>query len=221
MARQVMNQILNGGKVVRGYLGVRIQGVTPQIAKSFGLPRPEGVLLRDIMPNGPAAKAGLVKGDIVLQVNGQPVNDPSEFQLKIAMMPPGTNMQLQIFRNRSQNNINVKLGESPAREEQSQNQEENLNSSLGLSVDDLLPDIARQLRLPRNTRGVVVTDVDPGSAAAESDVRRGDVIMEVNRHPVNNVSDFNRIINGLDGQDVLLLINRGGDTIFVVLTPRQ
>ncbi len=221
MARQVMDQILRHGKVVRGYLGVWIQSVTPKIAKSFSLPKPEGVLLSDIAPNGPAAKAGLLKGDIVLQMNGQPVNDSSEFQLRVSMMPPGSAVKLKILRNGSEHTVTVTLVELPEKVERAQGQEEDENSSLqGLSIGNLTPDMARQLRLPRNTRGVVVTDVDPGSAAAEADIRRGDVILEVNRRPVSNVDDFNRIVSRLGNRDILLLIDRGGTTIYIVLTPQ-
>jgi len=221
LARQVMDQILKRGKVVRGYLGAWIQSVTPKIAKSFNLPKPEGVLLSDISPNGPAARAGLAKGDIVVQMNGQPINDPGEFRLKISMMPPGSAVKLKILRNGSESTVAVTLGELPANEEQTQEQEESANSSLqGLSIDNLTPDIARQLRLPGNTRGVVVTDVEPGSAAADADVRRGDVILEVNHKSVSNVNEFNRVVGASGNRDILLLINRGGTTIYIVLTPQ-
>jgi serine protease Do len=216
-----MDQILKRGKVVRGYLGAWIQSVTPKIAKSFNLPKPEGVLLSDISPNGPAARAGLAKGDIVVQMNGQPINDPGEFRLKISMMPPGSAVKLKILRNGSESTVAVTLGELPANEEQTQEQEESANSSLqGLSIDNLTPDIARQLRLPGNTRGVVVTDVEPGSAAADADVRRGDVILEVNHKSVSNVNEFNRVVGASGNRDILLLINRGGTTIYIVLTPQ-
>jgi S1-C subfamily serine protease len=89
-----------------------------------------------------------------------------------------------------------------------------------LSIDNLTPDIARQLRLPGNTRGVVVTDVERGSAAAEADVRRGDVILEVNHKPVSNVNEFNRVVGASGNRDILFLINRGGTTIYIVLTPQ-
>jgi serine protease Do len=220
MARQVMDQILKKGKVVRGYLGAWIQAVTPKIAKSFGLPKPQGVLLSDIGSNSPAARAGLTKGDIVLQINGQPVNDPNELQLKIAMTPPGSNVQLKIFRNGSEQTIAVKLGELPVKGEQAQQQEENVDSSWqGFSVENLTPDIARQLRLPGNTRGVVVTEVEPGSAAEAANIQRGDVILQVNRQPINSVDDFNRVLGRLKDQDAQLLINRGGHTTYVILTP--
>jgi len=221
LARQVMDQILKRGKVVRGYLGAWIQSVTPKIAKSFNLPKPEGVLLSDISTNGPAARAGLAKGDIVVQMNGQPINDPGEFRLKISMMPPGFAVKLKILRNGSESTVAVTLGELPANEEQAQEPEESANSSLqGLSIDNLTPDIARQLRLPGNTRGVVVTDVERGSAAAEADVRRGDVILEVNHKSVSNVNEFNRVVGASGKRDILLLINRGGTTIYIVLTPQ-
>ncbi len=219
MARQVMDQILRNGKVVRGYLGAWIQPVTPKIAKSFGLSKAQGVLLSDIAPNGSAAKAGLTKGDIVLQLNGQSVNDPSEFQLKIAMTPPGSSVQLRILRNGSEKTLTVKLGELPDKGEQAQGQDGDSDSSLqGFSVDELTPDIARQLRLPGNTHGVVVTNVEPGSVAAESDIQRGDVILEVNHRAINNVNEFSRAMSRIGAQDALLLINRGGNTKYVVLS---
>ncbi len=221
MARQVMDQVIKRGKVVRGYLGAWIQPVTPKIAKSFGLPKVEGVLLSDIAPNGPAAKAGLKREDIVLQMNDQPVNDPSEFQLRIAMTPPGSTVRLKVFHGGSERTVTVSLGELPEKGEQAENEEGTSNSSLqGLSVEDLTPDIARQLHLPRNTRGVVVTDVDSGSAAAEAGLRQGDIIQEINRRPVNSVGDFNRIVSTLDNQDILILINRGGNTLYTVLSPQ-
>jgi serine protease Do len=222
MARQVMDQILKSGKVVRGYLGVWIQPVTPQIAGSFDLPKAEGVLLSDIASGGPAAKAGLQKGDIVLKMNDQPVSDASQLQLNIAMLPPGSTIKLTIFRNRSEKTVTATLGELPAQGGQAQKEEGGVSPSMqGLSVDNLTPEIARQLRLPRNTRGVVVTNVDPGTAAADADIRTGDVIEEVNRRTVNNVDDFNRAMSGLGNQDVLLLINRRGKTIYIVLSPQQ
>lgn len=218
MARQVMDQIIKSGKVVRGYLGVSIQPVSPRIAKSFRLPKAEGVLVSEVVPNGPAARAGLGQGDVIMELNGQAVNDPSDLQLRIAMMPPGSTVRLKVLRNGSENTISVKLGELPSGNQQAQNQEGSSNPSFqGLSVDNITPDIARQLRLPRNARGVVVTDVDSGSAAAEAGIRPGDVIVEVNRRPVNNVNDFNRTISGLSDQEALLLVNRGGNMFYVVL----
>jgi serine protease Do len=221
MARQVMDQILKHGKVIRGYLGITIQAVTPGIAKSFGLPKPEGVLISDLKRDGPAEKAGLAKGDIILEVNGQPVSEPSDLQIKIALTPPGSQVRLKIIRNGSERTYTVTLGELPANGEQAETQAGSPVPSLqGLSVDNLTPDVTRQLGLPRTTHGVVVTSVYPGSAAAAAGLRQGDVIQEINRRPVDNVNDFNRMIRSLGNQNLLLLINRGGTTIYLVVSPQ-
>jgi serine protease Do len=223
MARQVMDQILKHGKVIRGYLGAWIQPVTPEIAKAFSLPKTEGVLLGDVAPNAPAAKAGLRRGDIILDMDGQPVVDASAFRLKISMLPPETVVKLTIFRNGSESNVAVTLGELSATKEQAQAQkeEESRSRSLqGLTVSNLTPDIAKKLGLPNNAHGVVVTNVDEGSAAAEAGIQQGDVIQEVDRKPVSNVSDFNRLMSSLRNQNVLLLINRGGNTMYVAVTPQ-
>ncbi|HTY61394.1 MAG TPA: DegQ family serine endoprotease [Acidobacteriota bacterium] len=220
MARQVMEQILKQGKVVRGYLGAMIQPVTPQIAKAFGLTKAQGALLGDVEPEGPAGKSGLQKGDIVLEVDGQPIIDTREFRLKVAMMKPGTTVKLKVFHNGIERTVDVALGAMPSKPSDKQGIEGSPSAALqGLSVDDLTPQIARQLGLPAKTFGVVVSSVQPGSAAQEADLRRGDVIQEVNRQPVHNVKEFSSAIGQLGKQDVLLLINRGGNTLYVVVEP--
>jgi serine protease Do len=221
MARQVMDQILKQGKVVRGYLGAMIQPVTPAIAKAFGLAEAQGALLGDVESDGPAAKSGLQKGDIVLDVDGQPIADTREFRLKIAMTKPGTTVKLTVFRSGSERNVDVALGAMPAKPSEKKIEEGSPSAALqGLSVDDLTPQIARQLGLPAKTQGVVVTSVEQGSAAQEADLRRGDVIEEVNRQPVHNVKEFSSAVSQLGKQNVLLLINRGGNTQYVVVGPR-
>jgi serine protease Do len=221
MARQVMDQILKQGRVIRGYMGAWIQPVTPEIAKAFGLSGQRGVLLGDIEPNGPAAKAGLQRGDIVLEMDGQPVNDSRDFRLKIAMMKPGTTVRLKVFRNGSERDASVVLGELPNKPAESQGAAGAPSAALqGLSVDELTAQIARQLGLPAGTHGVVVTGVDSGSAAEEAGLRRGDVIQEVNHKPVRSVSDFERAVNQLGKQSVLLLVNRGGNTLYLVVSPQ-
>lgn len=220
MARQVMDQILTQGKVIRGYLGAWIQPVTPQIAKAFGLSKAQGALLGDVEPAGPAGKSGLQKGDIVLEMDGQPITDTREFRLKIAMMKPGTTVKVRVFHNGTEREVPVVLGALPAKAASGQSEAGALSAALqGISVDELTPQIARQLGLPPKIQGVVVTSVQPGSAAAEADLRRGDVIQEVNRKPVHSVSEFSNAISLLGKQNVLLLINRGGNTLYVVVEP--
>lgn len=218
MARQVLDQILKNGKVSRGYMGAWIQPVTPEIAKAFGLSQPQGALLGDVDPNGPAGKSGLQRGDIVLALNGQPIAGSRELRLKVAMSKPGTTVKLKVFHKGAEREVSVTLGELPSKAAAINSERESPSTALqGLSVDDLTPDIARQLNLPAKTFGVVITGVEPGTAAAEADLRRGDVIQEVNHRPVRNVQEFARLIDQLGSQSVLLLINRGGNTLYVVL----
>jgi serine protease Do len=218
MARQVLDQILKQGKVSRGYLGAWIQPVTPQIAKAFGLSQPRGALLGDVDPTGPAGKSGLQRGDVVLAIDGQAIADSREFRLKVAMMKPGTTVKLKVFHNGAEREVPVILGELPSKGIAGQSETGEPNAALqGLSVDELTPDVTRQLNLPAKTFGVVITGVQPGSAAAEADLRRGDVIQEVNHKPVRTVKDFTGAVSQLGKQSILLLINRGGNTLYVAL----
>jgi serine protease Do len=220
MARQVMDQILKHGKVVRGWLGVVIQPVTPEIAKAFGLPEARGALIGDVTAGAPAAKAGLEKGDVVLQLNSQPIESSRDLQLKVAMMAPGTKVTLHIFRNGAKREVPVTLGQVPDKSGKAGTQSSGAASALdGVSVDELTPDILQQLNLPATTKGVVVTDVGDGSAAAEVGLRSGDVIQQVNKKPVNTVAEFQAAIRLAGSRPVLLLVNRGGSTMFIVVEP--
>jgi serine protease Do len=203
MARQVLDQILKYGKVSRGYLGVWIQPVTPAIAKTFGLSNPQGALIGDVDPNGPAGESGLKRGDIVLSIDGKPVSSSRELRLKVAMTKPGTTVKLKVFHNGADREVSVKLGELPAEATSVEKQGPASNPVLqGLTVETLTPDIA---------------GVRPGSAAVEAGLRPGDVIQEINHKPVRTVKDFTADVNRLGNQSVLLLINRGGNTLYVVL----
>jgi serine protease Do len=218
MARNVMDQILKNGKVTRAWLGVSIQPVTQDIAKAFHLPETYGALIANVTKDSPAAKSGLETGDIVLDVDGQKIEDSRTLQLKIGSMSPGTTVKLTVFHNGSNREITVKLGEMPAQTAQSIGGGESKSADLrGISVGALTPDVASQLKLPPGTKGVVVTAVDPASTAAESGLQRGDVIQEVNRQSVTDVSGFSRAMQAAGSQPVLLLINRNGNTTFLVV----
>jgi serine protease Do len=219
MAHYVMDQIIEHGKVIRGFLGVTIQPVEPDMAKAFGLTRGGGALVGDVRPDSPAAKAGLQRGDIILQLNGQPVNGPEDLSVHISEMVPGSVAHLQIFRNGQQKDVDVTLGEYPEKgaAQATPSGAPTPATLKGVQVQNLTPEIARQMNLPPSTTGVVVSEVDPSSYAAEAGLQRGDVIQEVNRKPVHNLNEYHEALAGADNHSVLLLVNRGGTTSFVVI----
>jgi len=218
LARNVMDQIIRNGSVTRAYLGIVPQDVTPAIAKAFGAQQGRGALVGDVSPNSPAERGGLQKGDIILDLNGQPVADSNQLRMSISMMQPDSTVRLKVLRSGAERELAVKLGEMPGQEARNSKQNNGgAESALeGVSVDDLDAQTARQLNLPANSAGVVVTDIQPSSPAADSGLRPGDVIQEVNRHPVKNTSDFERAVRS-SKDETLLLVNRHGNTLFVAV----
>jgi len=217
MARNVMQQIVEHGKVTRAYLGIVPQDVTPDIAKQFGEKEARGALVADVSAGSPAQKSGLERGDIILDVNGKPVADSNELRMTISMMAPDSDAKLKVLRNGSEREIAVKLDTMPT--EQASKSEDKSDGSAngalsGVSVDNLDTQSASDLGLSPNTKGVVVTNVDPSSEAAEAGLRRGDVIQEVNRQPVKNTSDFERAMRSSKDKP-LLLVNRNGSTMYL------
>lgn len=217
MARNVMQQIVEHGKVTRAYLGIVPQDVTPDIAKQFGQKEARGALVADVSAGSPAQKSGLERGDIILDVNGKPVADSNELRMTISMMAPDSDAKLKVLRNGSEREITVKLDAMPTeRASKSEDKSDgSANSALsGVSVENLDAQSTNELGLSPNTKGVVVTNVDPSSEAAEAGLRRGDVIQEVNRQPIKNTSDFERAMRSSKDKH-LLLVNRNGSTMFL------
>ncbi len=227
LARAVMDQIIKTGKVTRAYMGIVPQDVTAPIARAFALPgQPRGIIVGSVEPNGPAARAGIKQGDILLEMNGRPLPDVGEFRIQIGLMAPGSDVTFRVFRNGAEQNITVKLGAMPANEGQPQRRRPADGGTApgsalqGLSVDTLTPDIARQIGVPANTRGVVITDVEEGSPAADTGLQRGDVIMEVNRKPVGNVEEFAAAVRAAGKQTLLLLVNQRGAAGYITVEPQ-
>ena len=218
MAKPVMDQILAHGKVVRGYLGVHIQDFSPELAKSFNFNQSGGVLIGDVSPNTPAASAGLKKGDVIVKLNGQAVNDNNDLRNTISQMAPGTTVKLDIWRDGKTQDYNVTLGELPAEKAAAEGSDVTGTSEIqGIEVQDVTPEILQQLNLPAGTHGVVVTAVDPSSAAAAAGVSRGDVIQEINHKSVATSAQYKQLMSGTNGQPILLLVNSGGVTHYLVV----
>ena len=218
MARNVLDQILEHGHVIRGHLGVLVQSVSPDIAKAFGLSKGGGALVGDVTPGSPAAKAGIARGDIILEMNGQAVNGPDDLSVRVSQTPPGTNVHLKVFRDGQTRDVEVTLSESTEKSEATPATSGPTGLD-GVNVQTLTPELASQLGLPRDTTGVAVTSVDPSSPAAAAGLQRGDAIQEVNRKPVRNVAQYRDAVAATAGQAVLLLVNHGGTTRFVVVQP--
>jgi serine protease Do len=218
MARTEMEEIVKSGKVTRAYLGIVPQDVTPAIAQAFHEKELRGALVGDVSSNSPAQRAGLQKGDIILDVNGKPVTDANDLRMTISMMAPGTSANLTVLRDGADREVGVNLGELPTTEaEATPAQNSSSNSTLsGVSVRNLDADAKQQLGLSPNTSGVVVTNVDPSSDAAAAGLRQGDVIQEVNRKPVRDISDFESALHS-SNHNPLLLVNRNGNTMYLAV----
>jgi serine protease Do len=178
----------------------------------------KGALVGDVTPASPAARGGLEKGDIILGVNGQPVADANQLRLKIGMMSPKETAKLSVLRNGKSLDVSVQLGDFPEKQERASAGSEPRDSVLeGVTVENLTPDTAQQLKLPATTKGVVVGEVSQSSRAAEAGLQQGDVIQEVNHQAVKSVSDFRQAVNAHKDGPVLLLVNRGGNTLFLAV----
>jgi serine protease Do len=217
LARNVMEQIVKKGKVVRAYLGIVPQDVTPAVAKAFGRTEARGALVGDVSPDSPARKADIERGDIILEVNGRAVADSNDLRMTISMMAPESNVNLKLVRGGAERVATVKLSELPTTEASAGSDHDGSSNALsGVSVENLNAESTSELGLPAGTRGVVVTDVRASSAAAEAGLRRGDVIQEVNRQPVKNTADFEHsVANSKD--ETLLLVNRKGNTLYLAV----
>jgi serine protease Do len=217
VAKDLLPELEAKGKVTRGWLGVMIQKVTPEIAESLNLKEQKGALVADVMKDGPAAEAGIKVGDVIVEFDGHTVKDSTELPLLVARTPIGKNVNVKVLRDKGTETISVKVGELKDEETAvAAGKEENF----GLTVQALTPEIADSLGLSGDLKGVVVSGVESGSAAEDAGLRRGDVIQEVNRAPVKNLAGYRKALAGAaKGKSVLFLVRRGENTIFVALKP--
>jgi serine protease Do len=220
LVKRVMDQIVDHGHVVRGFLGATIQDVTPTMAKALGLNEAGGVLIGDVTAKGPAAQAGLKAGDVVIKLNGETVADSAALRLHISETDPGTTVPLTVRRGSDTLNLNVKLGELPADHEKTADGSTDNDGLQGLQVEPISPAARQQLHLSDEAQGVVVSQVDPNSAAADAGIRPGDLVAEVNHQSVTTVSEFEQAMRNTQTKAILLRIVREGTGLYVAIAPR-
>jgi serine protease Do len=226
MAKHVMEELVKSGKVSRGYLGVQIRDLSQDLATQFKVPDTSGALAEDVTPGGPADKAGLKTGDVIRKLNGQAIPDAGQLTLQVTNLSPGSVATLEILRDGQPMTIKVTLGERPADINSVRRGGGNGSGGVqqgtlrGIDVQNLTPSIREQLGLPANVNGVVISQLDPNSPAAQGGLQEGDVIESINRQPVRNVGDFDRLAAAAKGQ-TLLRVNRQGTGVFVVISPDE
>jgi serine protease Do len=222
MARHVMDDLRKDGRVRRSQLGVTIQPVTSDLADSLGLKQVGGVIVSSVTPDSAADHAGMKRGDVIKTFNGQPVQDINSLRNHVADMTPGSNANVVIVRDGGEKTLNVKLDEatgSRAARDRDDSSGSDDKAALGIQVAPLTPDMAAEAKLPRNTRGVVVENVNPDGRAADAGIKQGDIILEVNRQSVQSVDDLRAAVRRSADRPTLLLVNRDGRDIFVTVRP--
>jgi serine protease Do len=220
MARSVMQSIIEGGRVIRGYLGAMIQDLSEDLASSFGFTGREGVLIGDVVPNGPAAKSGLQAGDIVVRFNGKPATGANQLRNAVAATAPNSEVELELFRDGKSQTLRVRVGELTDEVAAAARPDAAATPQLGMTVRPLTPELAQQLGV-EGTKGVVVTDVETGSVAANALIQPGDVIVSVAGNPINSVAEYREAMGKADlATGVRLQVERGGARRFVFLRSR-
>ncbi len=215
LVKEILPQ-LKSGKVTRGWLGVMIQDITPELAESFGIKQTNGVLVGDVVTDGPADKAGLKRGDIITTFNGKELENAHSLSRFVASIPPNTKTTLQIVRDGKNQEIKVTIGTMPEETAEAPAAEE--KSAWGLTVQNLTPELAQRFGLDENERGVVISEIQSGSTAADAKLRPGDLIKQVNRQNIQNIRDYNQALQKAKKSDsLLLLIKRGKNTFYVAL----
>jgi serine protease Do len=210
MAKRISADLLATGKVTRGWLGVSLQPLTPELATSFGARDSRGALVSDVVAGSPAAKAGVRAGDVITQFNGEKIDDPAELARLVGLAKPGQESRLLVWRDKREVKVDITLATAPG---------ERGRARLGLDVRPVTPDVAQELGL-RTAEGVVVAAVEPDSAAATAGLQPGDVVVEIDRQPVRTVADFDRLAQGATPERPLTFrIERGGASLYVALTP--
>ncbi|HMK56339.1 MAG TPA: DegQ family serine endoprotease [Dissulfurispiraceae bacterium] len=227
MVKAVMEQLVNSGKVTRGWIGITIQELTPELAQQFGLKYQEGelsgVLVSDVTRGGPAQKASIMRGDIVLEYNGRKIQDVGQLRNLVAQSKVGSQASLKVLRRDKEITATATVAELPAESIEAktgpqQGRDAYESALAGMRVMDLTTTVAKQLGIETDEKGVVIVSVESGAPCEEANLRRGDVINEINRQRVTNLNDFNKIVAKIKpGDNVLLFVNRSGRKFYVAV----
>jgi serine protease Do len=213
-AKEIVPELKGKGKVTRGWLGVSIQNVTPDIASSLGLERNRGALVAEVLKDGPAERAGIKVGDVITEFDGSEIKDSSDLPALVGRTRPGKQAAVKVLRDKKDMSIPVTITELKEEEIVASAKEK---GELGLTVQKVTPEMAETLKLGR-AQGVVITGVEPGSPADEAGLQQGDVIVEVDRKPIRDVAEFRKSVSGAKkGQRILFLVRREGNSLFVAL----
>jgi serine protease Do len=219
MAKDILPQLRAKGSVTRGWLGVVIQKITPEIAEEFGLEDPKGALVSKVVPDGPAADAGIEQRDVIREFDGQPIDDFDDLPRLVARTPIEKKVPIVVVRDGKRKTLQTVVGalDEPEVKTAAADAAPEGATTFGLRVQDLSPELAEQLGLEADATGVVVSAVDPNGPAGEAGLRRGDVIVEVDRHEVQSTADLQKRLGETDDR-ALLLVRRGDSQLYVPLT---
>ncbi len=219
IAKNVVSQLRNGGKVVRGWIGVYVQSVTPEIAESFKLEDDDVALVADVTDGGPADKAGVRRGDIIIELNGNKIDEMLDLPKLVASYAPGTKTNMKVLRDGKEKVLNIKLGELPEQGAQISSRvvDHEVEQNLGLVVQEITPQIQSKLGI-EYSNGVVITDVRGNSMASKAGLLNGDVVLEINKKQIVNLDDYRKSVDSVKiGQNLLFLVRRGSNTVYVAL----
>jgi serine protease Do len=215
LAKEVVGQLKDKGKVTRGWLGVMIQEVTPELAKQFDMAEPKGALVAEVSADGPAQKAGIQRGDVILKFDGTDVDKMHQLPRLVAQHTPGSDVKVVVLRKGEQKTLTVTLGELPEEVETAGGTQS--AEGLGLTVQEITPELKQHLDTDVD-QGLIISGVDPEGPAASAGLRRGDIILEINRSEVKSLGDYRKAIKEAKGKEsVLFLIKRGQGTLYVVV----
>ncbi|MGH7773881.1 MAG: DegQ family serine endoprotease [Candidatus Binatia bacterium] len=218
LVKELLPQLKGKGKVTRGYLGVLIQKVTPEIAESLGLDKAQGALVANVSKDGPAERAGVKVGDVIIEFDGKEIKESNELPIIVARTAVDKKARLKVLREKKEVSLSVTVGELKEEEVVASTKEK---GELGLTVQGVTPQIAESLGLER-AEGVVITAVEPGSPGDGAALRRGDIILEIDRKPVRKLADYRKIIGETKkGKGILFLVRRGESTLFLALKPSR